>query len=504
MSKDNYLILFFPNTNEGLDRITPPLNLLAIASVLERDGIAFQIIDGRIEKDYKQKILNMIDNGAKAIGMGVQTGPQIGFALDVCKAIKEKKSEFPVIWGGWHSSIIPEQTVSHPCVDYVIVGQGENTMLDLWNCLMNNGEISSVNGIAYKRDGVPVLNAPRELVSLEEFPPLPIHLIDLSKYPGRKTGPNKVFITYRTSQGCPWRCGYCADPLVFNRRWKGLSSVRIVDELQYIHEKYGVNEVLFVDDTFIVSPKRVRDMCEEMVKRSLRIEWQACARTGMVAKMKQEDLNLMAAAGCVQIHPGVEASSQEMLDHIDKDEKNENTYICAEKLAKAGIRGLYSFMVFYPNEPKGLTQKTIQTIARLKKIDPNNICPVNFFIPFPGNPLFEEAVRKGLKRPESLEDWLFFNTRSGDATPWTKPKDKDFILKMDKYYLPAAFPSESLKMKISHGKFRLVYLFFHKMAKFRVNSENFKFCWDWNLLYAYWKFWEKFNRKFPLHNIHFR
>ncbi|MBI2252248.1 MAG: radical SAM protein, partial [Armatimonadetes bacterium] len=403
--------------------------------------------------------------------------------------LKEKRPDMPVIWGGWHVSILPEQSINNPYIDIIVRGQGEETIKELALKLKNKLSLKDILGITYKENGRVVNNPNRPIESLDKFPPLAYHLIDIKKYPGRRSSPSKIYIAYRTSQGCPYRCAFCADPLVFKRKVSILSSHRTGDELESLIKKYEVNEVLFCDDTFFLNYKRVEEICGEIIKRDLKISWEATSRAGTIANMSDELLNLIKKSGCRQIHPGIEGSSQGILDYIKKDEKYENTFICAEKLAKAGIRALYSFIVGFPGEPKEAVDETFKAIKKLKEINPDNIMPVNFYTPYPGNVLYDKAKEYGFIEPKSLDEWADFNTRRGN-TPWLTKKFKEEVMKRDKYYLPAAYPSKILKEKMEKGKFKWIYKIFHKIAKFRVKHDFYFFDLDWKILLAYWKFWE--------------
>jgi hypothetical protein len=139
----------------------------------------------------------------------------------------------------------------------------------------------------------------------------------------------------------------------------------------------------------------------------------------------------------------------------------------------------------------------------LKEIDPNNIMPVNFYTPYPGNVLYEKSTHHGFREPGNLEEWGEFDTRIGNV-PWITEEARDEVMKKDKYYLPAAFPSEILRRKMARGKIKYLYRLFHLIARFRVNHDWYSIDLDWKLLLKYWRFWEKYHNKFSLHDIHFR
>lgn len=503
------MIIVIPDTGEGLDQITPPLGTLAIAGLLEREGLPFIHIDQRTEPSTEKLVLDAIRQGALCIGVCAQTGPQISYAIALIRAVKSEFPKFPVIWAGWHGSILPEQTLSHPDVDILIRGQGEATTLEVLERLRNGVSMAGCLGAAHKEDGKPVVNPERPMIDLDDLPPMAYHLVDLKKYPGpshRRRSPHDRYTTFRSSQGCPWRCAYCADPLVFSRRWKKLGAKRTVDELENLVVKHGITYVDFVDDTFIIDPARTEAIAKEIIRRKLPLKWSACARTGMIAKLSDEAWKTLADGGCDLIHPGVEASTQEMLDFIHKDERAENTLLAADKLKKAGVSGLYAFMTGFPGEPAEMVDETFRVVRRLKEIDPNNIMPVNFYVPYPGNVLYDRSRGLGFEPPTRLDEWANFGTRAGKATPWLSSEFKAKVMKHDKFYLPAAFPSRFMQFKMENGPLpmRLLYKLLHKVARWRVERDWYGLDIDWKLLYAYWRFWEKWHRRIRLPTIMFR
>lgn len=503
------MIVVHPDTGEGLDQITPPLGTLAIAGILERERVPFVHIDQRIEPDTERIVLDAIRDGALGLGVSAQTGPQISYATRLIRAVKSEYPRFPVIWAGWHGSILPEQTLAHPDVDILVRGQGETTTLEIVERLRAGSSMDGCAGTGHKEHGAPVMNPERPMVDLNEFPWMAYHLIDHAKYPGplhRRPSPLDRYSTFRSSQGCPWRCAYCADPLVFGRKWKKLSAERTVDELQNLVEHHGITYIDFVDDTFIIDPVRTEAIAKEMIRRRLPVKWSACARTGMVVRLKDEAWQVLAESGCDLIHPGVEASTQEMLDAIHKDERAENTLLAARKLKKAGIAGLYAFMTGFPGEAPEMVDETFKVIRELKEIDANNIMPVNFYVPYPGNVLYDKSRTVGFEPPARLEDWANFGTRAGKATPWLTAAFKQRVMKYDKFYLAAAYPSRFMQFKMEHGPLPLRWLYraIHRIAKFRVQRDWYAWELDWKLLLAYWRFWEKWHRRIRLPNLMFR
>jgi anaerobic magnesium-protoporphyrin IX monomethyl ester cyclase len=502
MSSNTKVILYFPDTLENLTMISPPLPLLAIGAYLEKEGIEVAIYDKRIDKNAHEKILSALHESL-AVGITSLTGPQIADGIELSRKIKETNPGIPVVWGGWHPSLLPHQTLSNPYIDFVARGQGEITFTELLRALQNKSSLSSISGLLFKQDGKIIDNGVRELVDINNFPFLAYHLIDIKKYPGRPSTPSAVHATIRTQQGCPYRCEFCAEPIVYKRKSVRYTPQRTVDEVEKLVKDYGITEISFQDPTFVLSLNHLQEFCNEMIRRGLNVKWTATARYTTIAKMNDEMMDLLKESGCDMLHPGVEAGSQEMMDYIKKDQKLDRLMDCVEKLARYKIRGLYSFIIGIPGEPEGEISKVFQLVKQIKEKDPEAIVPVNFYTPYPISSLYHKAIEQGFEEPQTLEGWKDFSARK-NRMPWVTKKMEDEVMKKDKYYFPAAFPSEVMKRKMRKGRLKWLYRCFHVIARFRVEHDWYAVDIDWKLLLKYWRFWEKYNRKLPLHNIHFR
>lgn len=496
------ILLYFPETNEDSKMISPPLSLLAIGAIAEQHGYEVRIFDKRVDKNADSILLNSIDD-ALCVGITSLTGPQIQDGRILSRKIKEKNKNIPVVWGGWHPSLLPHQTIEDQYIDFVVRGQGELTFIELLEAFRLNKDFESITGLLFKKNGRIIDNGMREFVDINKFPSLAYHLINMKDYPGRPSEPSAVFTTIRTQQGCPYRCEFCAEPIVYKRKSFRYTPQRTADEIEKLVKTYGVTEVSFQDPTFIMSLNNLKIFCNELLQRQLKIKWSATARYTTIADMDDETLDLLMRSGCYIVHPGVEAGSQEMMDSIKKDQKLDRLMECVEKLARYKIKGLYSFIVGLPGEPDGEISKVFRIVRQIKEIDPDAIVPVNFYTPYPISPLYRKAIEMGFKEPTSLEEWKDFSARK-NRMPWVTKKMEDEVMKKDKYYFAAAFPSDIMTIKMQRGPFKWLYRLFHKVAAFRVKHDWYSLDIDWKLLFIYWKFWGKFHKKIPLHNIHFR
>ncbi|WP_298311621.1 cobalamin-dependent protein [uncultured Aquimarina sp.] len=191
-----------------------PLALLAIGSVIDQNKYDVIIVDGRIEKKPLSILKKHIDK-AVCFGITVLTGSPIRDALTITRAVKKEKKDLPVVWGGWHTSLFPEQTLmDEKDIDITVQGQGEETFKELVKKITNKESLSTVKGICYRNEkGDIIKNPPRTIVPMDQYSDIDYGLIDVEKYFEKK---GKRQLDYISSTGCYFRCSFCADPFVYN------------------------------------------------------------------------------------------------------------------------------------------------------------------------------------------------------------------------------------------------------------------------------------------------
>ncbi|MCK5922825.1 MAG: cobalamin-dependent protein, partial [Methylococcales bacterium] len=189
---------------------TMPLALLAVGSALDRDKYEVVIVDGRI--DPPEKLHHELQD-ALCLGVTVLTGAPLHDALAVTRTARAKFPELPIVWGGWHPSLFPEMCAAEPGVTAVVTGQGEETFAEIIECLLAGESLKNVLGCGYKDgNGRVVLNFPRVMRNINHFPQQDYSLIPVEQYFKLK---GQRQLDYISSQGCRFRCNFCADPAVF-------------------------------------------------------------------------------------------------------------------------------------------------------------------------------------------------------------------------------------------------------------------------------------------------
>jgi radical SAM superfamily enzyme YgiQ (UPF0313 family) len=443
------------------------LSLLCTATPLDSLGYRIQIIDEFANPEWKQELLAGLDERPICFGVTCMTGPQIWHALEGCRLVRERHPDVPIVWGGVHASLMPQQTLSHPLVDIVVVGEGEETFLELVKALESGTPLSRVAGIWFKDDGgnfetpdrdrdgeasiLPVLGSEsdsscakstmepngyrwtgeRPFVNLDEQAPLAYHLIDMNRYRRRLFGIDHI--SFNSSRGCTFRCNFCWDPVMHKRRWRAMTPETVLDQLQRIITDHGIRGFLFTDDHFFIDMKRARAILEAIVRADLDISISKLQiRADTICKMDEDFLDLLVRAKVKRLTVGVESGSQRLLDLIKKDVTVEQVVEANRKLKPYPIVPIYLFMMGMPSETPTELEESIRLAVQLTDENPRAVKTFNIYTPYPGTQLYDVCVESGLQEPEDLEGWGYFNFRNVAAqSPWIPPATKKMITALD-------------------------------------------------------------------------
>jgi radical SAM superfamily enzyme YgiQ (UPF0313 family) len=255
---------------------------------------------------------------------------------------------------------------------------------------------------------------PRPLGDLNALPRHDYDLIPVQRYFAQK---GRRQLDYISSQGCRFRCAFCADPAVYRRGWTGLRPERVVDEAADLTTRYGVEEIAFQDETFFTSAPRVDELCERMLARRLRVSWTATLRADQACRMGEDLFVKAVRAGLTRVMVGVEAGSQAMLDRLTKDMRLEQVLQTAELCARHHVGAIFNFIVGFPAEPDASVDATLTLAKRLRRMDPSFDTPIFYYRPYPGNPIAAEAAGNGYVFPKGLDAWADFDYVGGRG-PW--------------------------------------------------------------------------------------
>ena len=395
------VILVQPDTEVPYKIVFLPFAPLFLATKLREAGYNVLIFDERV--DGCSRLAKMIKNHKVLfVGLSIFTGPNIDKALNLSKYIKNLDPNIPLVWGGPHPTILPEQTAKHPLVDIAVRGEGDVTLPEIAFALKNKKDLKGIKGITFEKGKRIVSTPDREFVDWDKEVSMALDLIDIKKYIFKYNGMKTISII--TSRGCPFRCSFCWNLLCNKRRWRGWSMSKIKDAIKPFLDM-GVRRFLFEDD-FIGGEKRVLELCE--LFKVLGLEW-AIENGGRVDAHNSDRLfKALKESQCTHISYGAESGSQHFLDVIHKDITVGQIIESAEKAAKYDIGVKYSWMVGIPGETRKDVISTIEVIDRVKEENLNSSHSISFFAPYAGTEMYEKAMELGWNPPLSLDGWCSF------------------------------------------------------------------------------------------------
>jgi radical SAM superfamily enzyme YgiQ (UPF0313 family) len=252
-------------------------------------------------------------------------------------------------------------------------------------------------------------------------PDLPWHLINVEKKLSK--APVKA-ISIQTARGCPFSCTFCSHKKVTQETYRGFSPKFILDNIEPLIRKYDITHVDFFEPHFISNPKRVEDICNEIIKRKLKIAWTGSARANTFVRFTPHLLNLMRQSGCERIGFGFESGSSRVLERIDKRIKPSEIIKSVELCKEYGIIPEACFMVGFPFESVSDTLKTLAMVAKLREVYPKIIVHMQRYVPFPNTILYDECKRDyNLEEAENLKWWGDYKNIKQN-TPWLNPFGK--------------------------------------------------------------------------------
>lgn len=392
-----------------------PLALLAIGTqVCEEYNVI--IVDARLDKNPREILMRHLDD-LLLVGVTSLTGAPLKDAIAFSKMVKQLNLEIPVIWGGWHTSLFPEQVlIDVDEVDVSVQGQGESSFKELVQVYTGEKSLKDVKGIVFRSEGGKIVkNPPRLMDEMNELPRVNYDLIDVERYFKAK-GRRQFDII--TSTGCFFRCTFCADPFVFSRKFTGQLPNRVFEDLMYYHEKYQFDDVNFQDETFFTYPKRIIELAQSIKDAGTPFTWAATMRADQGSRMTKEDFQLCKEGGLRRLLIGVESGSQEMMDWLKKDIKIEQVRLCAERCSELGINVIFPFIVGFPKETDKSIAGTKSMIRELALMSDGFETPVFYFKPYPGTKITDEVVKDGsYVLPETIQEWSDFDY-IGSKGPW--------------------------------------------------------------------------------------
>lgn len=416
---------------------TMPLALLAVGSHLDPERYEVVIVDARLERDPAAALRAQLD-GALCLGISVLTGAPIDDAVRASRLAKAWRADLPVVWGGWHPSLFGRECLDEPSVDVTVQAQGEITFHEICDRLAAGELVTALEGClgcAYRTaDGAARQNPARPLLDVNRLRPHDYTLLPVERYYELK---GKRQLDYISSQGCAFRCAFCADPFVYNRKWVGIEPERMGEEIEELWRRYRFDDLSFQDETYFSYAPRVEAVADEFLRRGLPITWAATMRADQGDRLSEEAMAKCKRSGLRRVIIGVESGSQEMMDRIKKDIKLEQVFTSAEKCRRHGVNVIFPFIIGFPGESDDSVRASLDVAKRLRAMSPGFETPIFYFKPYPGSSLTDDAVRDGYTLPCTLDEWSRFDIY-GAAGPWVTP-EKHRLVESFKFYQRVAW-----------------------------------------------------------------
>jgi radical SAM superfamily enzyme YgiQ (UPF0313 family) len=459
----------------------PPLELLTIGTILHENGYNVRIINAAAQKNYKE-LLRKECKDAFVVGITCYTS-EVKSAIEITDFVKENFN-IPVVWGGWHPTLFPGQTCEDKNIDFVVIKEGDYTMLKLVQSLEGKGRLQDISGLVYKEGNKVVVNEPNGFINMEELPLVKYDLVDVSRYSRMKLTDRfsrlkNVWLPYQSSRGCPHRCTFCINTVTNNRKYRKKSVKKVIEEVRALIEKYGLTHLRIIDDNFFLDRERVKEICEGFIKNDFCITWDAECRADYFrdGHLDYKLLELCTKSRLIEVTIGCESGSQRILDLMRKDIKVEQIINCVKQCHKHKIIPRCSFMMGIPGESKDDILQTAKLINRLREIEPEMACGVATFRPYPKSEMCDDLVKKGVfKEPKTLREWATKNyveyyTERSYKQPWqTHPALAHNV----SFYYTAAGGVLLTDQQIKSTLLKGVNSFFIKLAKKRTERLFFK------------------------------
>lgn len=398
-----------------------PYSILAIASSLPKDSYNVALFDGnrKSEENFK-KLLLSVDEPI-CIGFSIMTGGgQIGNALKLAEMAREIHPDTVIVFGGPHVNVLPEETVRHPLIDWVLTGPGQLSFPSFVEAVRGRLDYGEVPGLVGFGERGLIRGKNNELPqSRSPLAPYDFSYIDIAEYIQYDSTISARTINYISTQGCTHQCRFCYETN-YKGRYGWLSCEQVVSDIEMLKREYAIDGIKFYDADWFIDASRAERLIDALAR--LDVSWAASIHPNDVLRAVKRGTDLLrklAGSKCKRLLMGIESGCDRVLKEIvDKRVSKDEILSVAQEIARHGILGSYTFIVGFPGESRGEQEETFEFIERLWELVPRPETRVHIYMPYPGTPLYNDALENGFEPPKELAKWSDFDYYEA-STPWT-------------------------------------------------------------------------------------
>ena len=368
-----------------------PLSIMSIAAAIEPQYES-TLIDGNIDPAAAATACECIRaKSFSAVGITVMGGPQVATAIEISRELRAARPELPIIWGGYFPTLYPGVALNSDYVDFVIRGQGENTIADLMQSLPNTDDeaLAAIDGLSWRRDGIVMHNRDRAFTRQHIAPTLRYDQLPDARDYAVKTFLGRRTVGHQAALGCRFRCTFCGVAAMFKGATALPPAERLDRELTFLKQEIGADSVQFYDHNFFDREEDMIPVLEVLARHEL--PWWCYARADALVNLSPESWELLRKSRLRMAYIGAETPNDSLLKSIRKGTRSEQTLEVAELCRRNGVIPEFSFMVAPPKDPEGETERTFNFIRQVKSVNPDAEIIVYIHTPLPAQSVPDSA-----------------------------------------------------------------------------------------------------------------